>query len=464
MEQSRAEVIVNQCQSALERIRMARVSQVMGSDSKHGSLYRVFGLPAELTFEHKKNMYDRNGVAGGAIDKLAGKTWESYPELVEGEPSAENKVDSLLEKELRKFCKRTKLWRAFRAMDTKRMVGNYAALIIKIADGQGWSRPATNVRPDQIAGYMPVWECQLRVSDTDMDRTSERYGEPKSWAYQEIVSYDNTLNSKPVQEVSIHWTRVVYFGDVFTDGPTSEFGNNLLARGFNAFTAIEKINQSGAEGFFKNAARQLQANFTKDANLDEMARSMGIKPNEIKDAFNAIGRDLNSMFDAFMVTKEVDVNALSVSMPSPQEFFDCCLQEACASLGGFPATELTGHMTGDRSSSENNKVMAQLATSRRVNVLNNDIEDFFTHLSEIGCFKGVEVSPAWDDLLDASTGEKLANAKLMAEINQMGLGLGERYYTPQEIRTESGMEPEPEDGLEELPPPEQQPEDGIQQQ
>jgi len=97
---------------------MARVSQVMGSDSKHGSLYRVFGLPTELTFEHKKNMYDRNGVAGGAIDKLAGKTWESYPELVEGEPSAENKVDSPLEKELRKFCKRTKLWRAFRAMDT----------------------------------------------------------------------------------------------------------------------------------------------------------------------------------------------------------------------------------------------------------------------------------------------------------------------------------------------------------
>lgn len=227
---------------------MARVSQVMGSDSKHGSLYRVFGLPTELTFEHKKNMYDRNGVAGGAIDKLAGKTWESYPELVEGEPSAENKVDSPLEKELRKFCKRTKLWRAFRAIDTKRMVGNYAALILRIADGKDWSQEATNVRPDQIVGYMPVWECQLRVTDTEMDRTSERYGEPKAWAYQEIVSYDNSLNTKPVQEVNIHWTRVVYFGDVFTDGSTSEFGNNLLARGFNAFTAIEKINQSGAGG------------------------------------------------------------------------------------------------------------------------------------------------------------------------------------------------------------------------
>ena len=121
-------------------------------------------------------------------------------------------------------------------------------------------------------------------------------------------------------------------------------------------------------------------------------------------------------------------------------------------------------MTGERSSSENGNVMAQLATSRRANVLDNDIEDFFKHLSDIGCFKGAELSAVWDDLLDPSTGDKLDNAKKMAEINQMGLGLGERYYTPQEIRTESGMEPEPEDGFEELPPPEPQPEDGIDQQ
>lgn len=29
-----------------------------------------------------------------------------------------------------------------------------------------------------------------------------------------------------------------------------------------------------------------------------------------------------------------------------------------------------------------------------------DIEDFFNHLSDIGCFKGAELSAVWDDLLD----------------------------------------------------------------
>ena len=63
-----------------------------------------------------------------------------------------------------------------------------------------------------------------------------------------------------------------------------------------------------------------------------------------------------------------------------------------------------------------------------------------------------------------TTSPPVINYVVKNPLSQMGLGLGERYYTPQEIRTESGMEPEPEDGFEDLPPPEQQPEDGIEQQ
>ncbi len=63
-----------------------------------------------------------------------------------------------------------------------------------------------------------------------------------------------------------------------------------------------------------------------------------------------------------------------------------------------------------------------------------------------------------------TTAEKLANAKSMAEINQLGLGLAEKYFNKSEIRVESGSEPEPEDGFEELPLPEQRPEDDIEQQ
>lgn len=451
MTNERAQLLVNQCQSTLERMRMTALSQVMGADSKHGSLYRVFGLPTALEFQHKKNLYDRNGVAGGAIDKLAAKTWESHPDLIEGEEEDKNKYASPLEKELKKFAKRSKLWRAFRAMDTKRMVGNYAAIILQIADGKDWSEPVENLRPDQIVGYYTPWEDQLTTCDIEQDRKSPRYGEPNSWSYQELVNYDDTKNQAASKPVTIHWTRVVYFGDIFADGSCSELGNNLLARGYNAFNAIEKIVQSGGEGFFKNASRQLQANFSKEAKLADVARMMGVKVEELGEAFQVIGKDLNSQFDAFMVTQDVTVNSLSVNMPQPKEFFECALQEACASLGGFPATELVGHMTGERASSENGDVMAQLATSRRVNVINNDIEDFFAHLGELGCFKGAEITPLWDSLLTPSDIEKLDEAKRMAEINQLGVTVGEKYFNNEEIRVKAGFEPDMDSKYENLP-------------
>lgn len=69
--------------------------------------------------------------------------------------------------------------------------------------------------------------------------------------------------------------------------------------------------------------------------MDEIAR-VEVKVQEVE-RIQAVGaRDLNSQFDSFMVTQDVDVNALTVSMPNPQEFFgDCCLQRACASLWWF---------------------------------------------------------------------------------------------------------------------------------
>lgn len=451
MTNERAQMLVNQCQSTLERMRVAALSQQLGYDSKHGNLYRVFGIPETLTFNHKYHLYTRNGVGGGIVDKLADKTWQSQPELIEGDENDKNKDQSANERELAAFAKRTKLWRNFRAMDVKRMVGNYSAIILRIADGQDWDKPAANVRPDQVVGYLPVWENQLTVVGTVQDRMDDRYGEPEMWSYQELCTDNPTNNNAPTRPVSIHWTRVVYFGDLYSDGTSSEFGNNLLARPYNACMAIEKIDQSGAEGFFKNAARQLQANFSKDADINNIARMMGVSVSELSDAFQVMGRDLNSQFDSFMVTQDVQVNPLSVAMPNPKEFFDCCLQEACAALGGFPATELTGHMTGERSSSENGQVMAMLATSRRVNVINNDIEDFFAHLAGLGCFKDVDITPVWPDLLEPTLGEKLDNAKKMADINKLGETRGESYFATEEVRVAGGGEPMADDGLEELP-------------
>ena len=69
------EIIVNRAKQILaanaqQYTRATLPGWLPGQDNKHDRLYKVFGLPEQLTFQAKKNLYDRNGFVKGAIDKL----------------------------------------------------------------------------------------------------------------------------------------------------------------------------------------------------------------------------------------------------------------------------------------------------------------------------------------------------------------------------------------------------------
>jgi len=85
-----------------------------------------------------------------------------------------------------------------------------------------------------------------------------------------------------------------------------------------------------------------------------------------------------------------------------------------------------------------------------VNVINNDIIDFFSHIASIGCFSDVDISPVWDDLMTPTEMEKLDASKRMSEINQLGVALAERYFTTEEIRVMGGFEPKIDSNYEDL--------------
>ena len=163
MTQKRAEMIVNSVQSAAERFRVENYS-MPGFDAKHGNTYGEFGLPLKLTFNDKFFMYQRNGFASGAINLLINKVWQSNPEIVQGTEDGKNKTESAIEKEIRQFCKRTKLWKSMRAADLRRSIGMYSALIVELVDDDNWSQPLDNLRPEQIKCFTPVWENQLTIS------------------------------------------------------------------------------------------------------------------------------------------------------------------------------------------------------------------------------------------------------------------------------------------------------------
>jgi len=117
------EIIVNRAKQMLvanaqQYTRATLPGWLPGQDNKHDRLYKVFGLPEQLTFQAKKNLYDRNGFVKGAIDKLCGKVWQDNPEIIEGSgEEAKDRKETTTEKEFAAFAKRTKLWRCFAMAD-----------------------------------------------------------------------------------------------------------------------------------------------------------------------------------------------------------------------------------------------------------------------------------------------------------------------------------------------------------
>ncbi len=449
-----AEIVANAKQmlavNAQQYTRATLPGWLPGEDNKHDRLYKVFGLPEELTFRTKYFLYARDsGFVKGAIDKINAKVWQDNPTIIEGSgEEAKDRKETQTEKEFAAFAKRTKLWRLFAMADKYRMIGNYSALILRIADGKELSEPAENIKPDDIVGYYPVWEDQLEVSDTNKDRTSRDFGEPLLWSFKESDTVDKTNNTRNAMSgQTIHASRVFYLGDVFTDGLSAESGNNMLSAAYNSAKALFKLNQAGAEGFAKNSMRQIHANFDKDADMRKVAQALGVKVEEIGDAFQSMGEDLNTFLDAFTVTQGVDMTALSVSMPQIAEFAQWNMNEFCAALGGIPSTELTGTLTGDRASTENGKVMAMLADGRRNQVLNNDILDFVSFLQGLGCWTGKEFDISWPDLLVPSPLEKVQLAGAMADANAKSLTGAGLLFDANEMRVAGGYEPDADTDL-----------------
>lgn len=413
-----------------------------GKDPKHHCLYFEFGYKSSLCFADYMMLYSRQGMAGGTIDTYAKKTFESNPWLIEGDEEGKNKDATPAEKEFKKFAKRTSLWRIYHDVTIRRSVGNYAGIILKIADNKQFNEPAENVSPDDILELIPAWENQLKVTDYNQDEKSQEYGEPTWFEYKTCdLGANDTNRTSPRRTVIVHPSRVIWFGDLYGNGTAVNLGNAMLKKPYNDYVTVEKIIGSGGEGAYKNAARHLATLFDPLTNMEDLAKSVGATVEEFSDVMNQMTRELNSNFDAGMMSTAKDVKVLSTSLPDVRDPFDNAVSSIAVAFG-MPTTFITGTQTGERASSENGKDVAKTITSYREIVCDYEILKITSGLAAIGCWTGVDWSVAWDSLLDASESERIDNAYKMAQTNQMGAVTGVTYYTIEEVRVTRGYEPE----------------------
>lgn len=405
-------------------ITTARLSLFNGAglDAKRATAWTSYGYKETLTFDDYNKAYSRNGAGFGAVHRVLDKCWQENPSVKIGDNPAP-KVDAVF--------KRLRAWAKIRDMDRRNLIGRYAGLVAQVRDGRQWNEPADTGAIEQL---IPVSENQLEVAVWVTDIASARYGKPELYQYKEAGYF--TPDAEPARVITIHWTRVFVFAEGSQSGDMYD-GVPFLRAGFNHLVNLEKVDGGSAEGYLKNASRQIVFQYDKDVDVTRTLKNAQGEATTVSEGLNDKVASLNKSIDSAIVMQGGTTEILSVAVPDPEPTWLINANEFACSVQ-LPFTILFGQQAGRLASDQDQRDYAARCKSRQNHTLAPMLEDLLAWLATFG-----EIEPApyvieWPDLMAQTDAEKLGNAKAMAEVNKSMAGTGVEAFSVEEIRAAAG--------------------------
>lgn len=418
-------------------IRRARESLLtFGSlDAKRPDAWRQFGYRDNLTFEDFIQAYDRGGAAHGAVHRILDKCWQDRPRIKQ--PDADEETE--WETKLKALFSSINAWAKLRDFDRRNMIGRYAALIYRVADGLPLRDPL--VRGTRLVDLVPVYESQLKVTVWDSDPDSETYGQPLMYQYRRKPVNHGDTQGRPDQWADVHPSRV----QILAEGSVGDMfdGVPLLRAGFNSLVDLEKVTGGSAESFLKNSARAVTINFAPEASPQVITQNPDGTPGT-KSVREVLGEQvdaLNRNLDSALVTQGATAGTLQTTVSDPGPAFEVAAAMFAASVQ-IPYTVLFGQQTGRLASDQDQKDMAARCKSRQINELTPMIEQLVRRLQAAGLVEAGEFVVEWPDLAAPSDDDK-ANVlgKMTAAMQQaFQAGLSEPLFDTDELRGVMGYE------------------------
>ncbi|WP_275553647.1 phage portal protein [Mixta sp. Marseille-Q2659] len=442
--------LVNALADAIGRQRMLYAGQP--GNTKRTKLWDEFGYPDNLEFDRYYRAYERNAVAHAAVHKLLDSCWADRPTIIDGDENQEADETNQWEASVTKFLNRH--WPKLKDADRRNLVGRYSALLIQFRDGRPWWEPVDRnvvgrLKDKAIVRFIPAWEAQVKPGNFDTDTLSETYGQPVKYKFNEQpIGDDGTYG--PVRSIDVHPERII----ILSEGSEDEnilAGVPLLRAGYNKLLDLEKVSGGSAEGFLKNASRQLGIAFDKETDLQTLmsqAKEAGFK--DLGDALNDKIRRMNSGTDSALVMQAGQASVLSVAPADPSPTWTVTANEFAASIQ-IPFTILFGQQTGRLASDEDKADWAKRCNGRRFGFMTSFVKAVIERMWTVGVIEAPssgEVTLAWSDLLAPSEKEKIANMQALADVAQKTQqAYGTPAIEPNEIRAVGELEPfsEPEE-------------------
>ena len=399
---------------------------ISGGNYTGDTLHQIssdFGYPETLEFENYWHMYRRFGIAKNIV--------ESYPSLCWMDSPIINANDAF-KRETEALIKNVKLWQRLRGLDIRQRVGRYAGLFMRVRDDRHPSEPI-----DKLSGIgglvqmVPLYESQLRVTETVKDVNADDYGMPKF--YQFNGGETGTRNEHNRDGFNIHPSRIILSAEGADTG--SIYGISSLESCYNSLMDLRKIIGAGGEGFYKNAAKDLVFEL-KDASTAKANSSLLDKFTENIDEW-ARNRSRRSIW-----TPGLEVKTLDSNLVDPINFFMNALFDVSAG-SGIPSSVLIGNQTGKLAGDQDTDQFRSNGQARRETFLSEMVSNVLDWLILHGILPHSEYEIEWNDLRENSDAEKLALSEKMAAINEKSFRSGVGVpFSGEEIREKAGYIPE----------------------
>jgi len=415
-------------------------------NTKRTKLWDEFGYPDIVSFDMLYRAYRRNSAAYAGIHKTLDSCWVDKPVIIDGPVADKSKKETDWEKKVTKLLK--KHWAKIKDADRRNMVGHYSAIILQIKDNRAWSDPVdtalvAKLGEAALVKLIPAWESQIKPGNYDIDTLSDTYGQPINYTFNEQpVGDDGTYGN--VRSVTVHPSRVI----ILAEGSEDEnmlSGIPLNEAGYNDLLDIEKAKGGSAEGFLKNASRQLGIQFDDKTDMEfiaDQATKAGYK--DLGEAMNDKISKLNRGTDSALVTQSGTTSVLSVAAADPTPTWTVSANSYASTIR-CPFNILFGKQTGNLASTEDKKAWAATCNERRGSFMSWIITTVIERWCDIGVIPqptNGEITVDWSDLLAPGDSEKLDNMGKMADVAyKTQQAYGSSAVEINEVRAAGELEP-----------------------
>lgn len=353
-------------------------------------LYRALDYPEKISYKDYVKKFKRQDIANRIVKSPVEGSWREEPEI-------QDLIDdnTKFEKDFKNIENDLNLYPILQKLDLLATLGRYSVLFIGFNDETDLSLQVGNA--SSISYLKAIPEDNAVIQTWEKDRTSERYGQPKTYSVQ--ISTDMGTQTR----ITVHWSRLLHVAENTLESDI--YGNPCLQSVYNRLLGLDKLSGGSPEMYWRGARPGYVAQST----------SGGVfTPAQLKNFREELTYFASDM-QRTMVAQGLEIASLAPQVVSPKEHVDVQLQLISAATK-IPLRILIGSERGELASSQDERAWLTYLEERREQVIENLIlKPFIDRLIDFGTITAPNEGKyliQWPPLVVKSQKEKVEIALL----------------------------------------------------